>query len=80
MKNIKYLNCENNQLEEISTKIGSLEMLKTFKLSYNPNLKVLPEEICRCRNLEELEINYTSICKLPDSLDKLEGLRVLEGD
>ena len=70
----KYLHAENNNIEEISLAIGVLTNLKGLWLSRN-QLQWIPNELVKCRDLENLDIDHNFIEELPDGIENMPKLR-----
>jgi Leucine-rich repeat (LRR) protein len=45
LKNLEYLNLENNEIETIDPGVGSLSNLVTLNLSSNKNLSAIPQTL-----------------------------------
>ena len=73
----KYLHAENNNIEEISLAIGVLTNLKGLWLSRN-QLQWLPNEVLKCRDLENLDIDHNFIDELPTGIENMPKLRWFE--
>ena len=70
----KYLHAENNNIEEISLAVGVLTNLKGLWLSRN-QLQWLPNEVLKCRDLENLDIDHNFIEELPTGIENMPKLR-----
>ncbi|PWA45460.1 toll/interleukin-1 receptor (TIR) domain-containing protein [Artemisia annua] len=73
--NLERLDLENcGELVEINTPVGCLEKLVYLNLSGCALLEKLPEDIGQSECLEELDITYTGISHLPQSIFEMKGL------
>jgi len=72
-KNLRKLDLDRNQLNELPKGIGKLKKLKELNLEYN-NLKELPKEIEYLKDLERLFLKGNPIEKVPEEIDKIKKL------
>ncbi|CAL1385724.1 unnamed protein product [Linum trigynum] len=80
LRGIRSLVLVDCDMEEIPATITHLIHLRLLDLSYNSNLKKLPEEICELYNLETLILNHSNLLlTLPSGMgNKLINLKHLE--
>eukprot|EP00257_Ricinus_communis_P017106 XP_015575466.1 putative disease resistance RPP13-like protein 1 [Ricinus communis] len=75
---LRSLNLSNCNLAEIPSSISKLIHLRQIDLSYNKDLKGLPEALCELDNLQTLNMDGCfSLVKLPRGVEKLINLRHL---
>lgn len=67
IKNLGYLNLENNQLQFVHPDISNLKELKTLNLSSN-NLKEIPESLANMESLNELSLEKNPFDMLPPEI------------
>lgn len=67
LKNLVFLNLENNEVESISPEISELSRLKTLNL-YNNKLKEIPEQIANMTSLDELKLTKNPFDMLPPEI------------
>jgi Leucine-rich repeat (LRR) protein len=65
-----------NFISSISSKIGLLEDLEEFDITYN-NIKDLPPEISNCKKLKSLLLSRNCIRSIPKEIGKLKKLKIL---
>lgn len=73
---LEYLNLSSNQTLDLKN-IGKLTGLKVLNLSNN-NLKKISDEITQLADLEGLSLIKTGITKLPQGIEKLKNLKVID--
>ncbi|KAG6530849.1 disease resistance protein RGA2-like [Zingiber officinale] len=78
LKKIRVLILRNCALEELPDNIGKLIHLRYLKLSYNYNIRRLPEALCNLYNLQSLILQNCALEELPNSIGKLIHLRYLD--
>ncbi|KAM2020887.1 hypothetical protein ACFX16_042973 [Malus domestica] len=78
LKCLRTLNLSWSGISEVPKEIGELIHLRHIDLSWNGDLKILPDSICELYNLYTLRICYCgSLEKLPDNMGKLISLKHL---
>jgi leucine-rich repeat protein SHOC2 len=78
LKNLEYLNLENNEIETIDPGVGSLSNLVTLNLSSNKNLSAIPQTLGNLKKLETLNLySCKSITQISDDLSKLKQLKTI---
>lgn len=83
LKQLQYLDFENNDLLEVNNSIKLLSNLTDINLSSNCHLSKLPQNICMLRNLKTLNISNTKISFIPfclannDSLERIKMCKTL---
>lgn len=80
LKNLTYLEIQQNELKELPKSITSLVDLEEIFL-WNNKIENLPEHFDKLINLKKLTLSYNRISKLPQSiirLQKLENLLLYE--
>jgi len=70
------LHAQHNVIEDISLAIGVLSQLKGLWLSGN-QLQWIPNEIMKCKNLENLDISHNFIDEVPNGLEMMPKLRFI---
>ena len=79
LKSLKILDlrgCEN--IEVIPSGIGALTNLEKLDLYSMTKLQRLPEEICKLKKLNKLNLAYSNILYLPFSIGELDSLKELD--
>ncbi|XP_068312777.1 putative disease resistance protein RGA3 [Pyrus communis] len=78
LKCVRTLNLSDCGISEVPKEIGELIHLRHIDLSWNHNLKILPDSICELYNLYTLSLTGCwSLEKLPDNMGKLISLKHL---
>ncbi|KAM2925113.1 hypothetical protein FF1_042665 [Malus domestica] len=78
LKCLRTLNLNLSEISEVPKEIGELIHLRHIDLSYNHDLKILPDSICELYNLYTLRLcDCESLEKLPDNMGKLISLKHL---
>ncbi|KAM1118439.1 hypothetical protein ACFX11_042828 [Malus domestica] len=81
LKCLRTLNLSWSGISEVPKEIGELIHLRHIDLSWNRDLKILPDGICELYNLYTLRLCYCrSLEKLPDNMGKLISLKHLYVD
>ena len=73
---LNYLDLSNNNLSELSPKIGRFEYLKTLNLAHN-QLKGLPFEFAYIRYVEILDLSHNLLDSIPEVLKYSKHLQTL---
>ncbi|GAB2213071.1 hypothetical protein Droror1_Dr00021089 [Drosera rotundifolia] len=77
--NLEELRLGHNSLKKIAPGFfSSMGALRVLDLSHNENLTELPLEVCQLVSLENINLEFTGIRRLPVELRKLVKLKVLD--
>ncbi len=79
LQKLEELNLGRNGLRSVPPQIGSLRQLKKLGLDYN-DLREIPSFVGNLSNLEELSLHSNGGVRLPLSLARVKGLRVMMGN
>lgn len=77
MKNLRFLDLENNSLKNLPDGIGDLENLQLLTLPLN-EISSLPNNISNLKSLEVLGLGGNKLKELPLSITKLQKLKVID--
>ncbi|XP_042428969.1 putative disease resistance protein RGA1 [Zingiber officinale] len=81
LRSIRVLNVSQCGLQELSEHIGKLIHLRYLDLSFNYEVKVLPDSLCDLYNLQTLKTRKcNAIESVPQELCKLVNLRHIDAD
>nr|XP_028962326.1 disease resistance protein RGA2 [Malus domestica] len=79
LKCLRTLNLHSRGISEVPKEIGELIHLRHIDLSWNCDLKILPDSICELYNLYTMRLVCCwSLEKLPDNMGKLISLKYLD--
>ncbi|XP_064652232.1 leucine-rich repeat protein SHOC-2-like, partial [Lineus longissimus] len=73
VKALKYLNLNNNQLENLPLGVCQLGNLEVLKLSRN-RIQYLSKDVELLKNLQHFDISFNKLTKLPQVINELEKL------
>ncbi len=79
LQNLEELDLGRNGLRSVPPQIASLRQLKKLGLDYNA-LREIPSFVGNLSTLEELSLNSNGGVRLPQSLSRVKGLRVMMGN
>ena len=74
---LRYLGLSCTELTNLPYEIGLLPNLVLLDLSWNENLKILPDSIGKLKELQKLDLSYTGLKKLPYQIGFLTKLEIL---
>ncbi len=74
---LKYLNVEDNSIEELPDNFDSLLALEELLLDKN-ELERLPSTLCKCKELKQLLCSRNKLTKLPKNIGALKRLNFLK--
>ncbi|XP_042429011.1 putative disease resistance protein RGA1 [Zingiber officinale] len=81
LRSIRVLNISQCGLQELSEHIGKLIHLRYLDLSFNYEIKILPDSLCDLYNLQTLKAQQCiAIESVPQELCKLVNLRCIDAD
>lgn len=70
------LDVSDKKIKDLSG-IRHLRNLKKIDISSNHEIQILPEELCKLENLEEIDIHDTDIALLPENIGELNMLKTI---
>jgi GTPase SAR1 family protein len=75
---LEYLGAIDNRLSKLPPTFSQLQNLKHIDLSWNTNLKEIPDEIFNMHSLETLRLNRCKIQRIPTKILDLKNLILLD--
>ncbi|XP_066434523.1 leucine-rich repeat-containing protein 69 [Eleutherodactylus coqui] len=76
LENLKFLNLNNNLIENLPVEIQKLQRLEKLSINYN-HLQHIPKELCVLQNLCELHLGHNQLETLPEHIGYLSNLKEL---
>eukprot|EP00592_Proboscia_alata_P025067 CAMPEP_0194430318 /NCGR_PEP_ID=MMETSP0176-20130528/54328_1 /TAXON_ID=216777 /ORGANISM="Proboscia alata, Strain PI-D3" /LENGTH=265 /DNA_ID=CAMNT_0039244471 /DNA_START=56 /DNA_END=850 /DNA_ORIENTATION=+ len=77
LRELRELNCANNELVSIPREVYTLPYLKVLRANGN-KISIFPDGIGKCRRLERLILSENELSLLPDDLAECQKLRELK--
>ncbi|APG64830.1 hypothetical protein LPB136_05410 [Tenacibaculum todarodis] len=71
LTNLKNIEIQGSNIEEVSNNINNLKKLETLKIYHN-KIKKLPKKMGNLNNLKDFYLNHNQITELPEDIGKLK--------
>lgn len=78
LKNLRLLNLSDNLLKILPSSLGQLTKLTSIDVSRNPNLKVLPKELCGAINLTSITLDIENVTYPPSEISQMGTIEIMK--